>query len=516
MTTRAPDGRFLIGIDFGTQSVRALLADLTGRTLACASRPTPTCHPAPGQGEYEPEKLWQCVLAVLREVAVGVPAGGQVAGIACASVGESCVLIDAAGTPLANAMAWFDRRTEAVCAALAERVGAERLFAITGAPPDPTLTLCKLLWYRQVMPETFARARRCLNISQWIAFRLCGEVAADLALASRTLLLDVHARQWSGAMLELAGLDGALLPPLWPSGTMLGPVLAAVLAETGLPGHPVVGVGGHDHVCGGFAAGAARAGVLLDSMGTAEALFQTVGRAVLSEQAASQGFFQGAIGLAQPLYYVGAGINMCGGAIEWARGLLGGATDRETLIAEAAAVAPGSEGTCFLPHLNYSPPPHRDLAARGAFVGLTAGTGRAALFRSVLEGLALEGRLMVEAMAALPGVGAAEEIRMIGGGTKNGLLLRIKASVYGRPLTVIDEPEATALGAALLGGIAAGIWPDLAAALAALAQPRHVVEPDAAWTRFYDELFTSTYRGLYAALAPTSHALTRMTATHPA
>jgi len=516
MTTTGPDERFLVGLDLGTQSVRALLADLNGRTLACASRPTPTLHPAPGQGEYEPEGLWQCVLAVLREVAASVPEGGRVAGIACASIGESCVLIDAAGAPLANAITWFDRRTEPVGAALFQRVGAERLFRITGAPPDPTFTVCKLLWYRQVMPDTFARARRVLNIAQWIAFRLSGEMAADLALASRTMLLDVHARQWSAEMLELAGLDVALLPPLRPSGTVLGPVRAEVLAETGLPGRPVVGVGGHDHVCGGFAAGAARAGVLLDSLGTAEALFQTVGGALLTEQAASQGFFQGAIGLAQPLYYVGAGINSCGGSIEWARGLVGGGIERERLIAEAAAVAPGSDGTCFLPHLAYSPPPHRDLAARGAFVGLTTGTGRAALFRSVLEGVALEARLVVDAIAALPGVGTPDEIRLIGGSTKNRLLLRIKASVYGRPLTVIDQPEATALGAALLGGIAAGIWPDVQTALADLDQSRHVVEPDVAWTHFYAELFESAYRGLYAALAPTSHTLARMTVSHVA
>ncbi len=99
MTTTGSDERFLVGLDVGTQSVRALLADLNGRTLACAFRPTPTLHPAPGQGEYEPEELWQSVLAVLREVAAAVPQGGRVAGIACASIGESCVLIDAAGAP---------------------------------------------------------------------------------------------------------------------------------------------------------------------------------------------------------------------------------------------------------------------------------------------------------------------------------------------------------------------------------------------------------------------------------
>jgi len=189
---------------------------------------------------------------------------------------------------------------------------------------------------------------------------------------------------------------------------------------------------------------------------------------------------------------------------------------RDRLIAEAGATPVGALGTCFLPHLAYSTPPVVDVAARGAFVGLTAGTSRGAMFRAVLEGLAMEARFAVEAMAALPGAGAPSEIRAIGGNTKNPLLLRIKASVYGRPLTVIDEPEATALGAALLGGLAAGIWPDLPACLAAIAQRRSVVEPDAAWGRGYADLYDGIYRKLYPALAPISHDLTRFDAMHAA
>jgi xylulokinase len=293
-----------------------------------------------------------------------------------------------------------------------------------------------------------------------------------------------------------------------------------VLAETGLPGRPVVGVGGHDHVCGGFAAGAGRPGVLLDSLGTAEALFLTVDRPVLTGQNRHLGFWQGAIGLHRPFAYLGSGINSSGGAIEWFRHLLADPENavpaRDTLIAEAAAMPPGAHGTCFLPHLAYATPPNVDHASRGAFVGLTADTTRGAMFRAVLEGLALEARFAVDAMTALPGAGAPAEIRAIGGGTRNQLFLRIKASAFGRALTVVDEPEATALGAALLGGLAAGVWPDLDAAQAEIVQQRHVVEPDAAWMVRYAELFDGVYRGLYGALAPVSHALSRFDAAHAA
>ena len=516
MAIAGPEPPFLIGIDLGTQSIRALLADARGRTLACAARPTPTIQIGPGQAEYAPAALWDATLDALAELAHFVPPGGTIAGIACASMGEACVLMDANGEALGHAITWFDRRTEAEALAFERRIGPGRLFDITGLPADPTLTLCKLLWHRAHQPALFAQARMALNLAHWIAFRLCGEAACDETLASRTLCLDVARRCWSPDVLAVADMDPALLPPLRPSGSALGAVRADVLARTGLPGRPVVGVGGHDHVCGGFAAGAARPGVLLDSLGTAEALFLTVNQPVVTAANRHLGFWQGLVRLHRPFAYVGAGINSSGGTIEWFRNLLGGAGDRvpgrDALIAQAADQPPCSGGVAFLPHLAYGTPPHVDLASRGGFAGLTTATTRGAMFRAVLEGLAFEARQCVDAMTALPGAAPPAEIRVIGGGTRNPLFLRIKASVYGQPLTVINEPEATALGAALLGGIAAGLWPDLDAALDAIAQPTTTVEPDPAWTARYADFYESAYRGLYPALAPVSRALGRFQA----
>ncbi len=500
----------LIGLDCGTQHVRALLVDAHGRTQALASRPTPTIAVAPGQAEHDPEALWQAVLAVLAEVAGAAP-DTEIAGIACASFGETCVLLDEADRPLGRSIAWFDRRTEPDAATLAEQVGAARLFAVTGMPVDPTLTLCKLLWQRRTDPAGFARARRMLNLADYVAFRLSGTAATDRSLASRTLLLDIASGTWSQELAARTGIDPALLAPLRPSGTRLGPVRADVLAATGLRGRPVVGVGGHDHVVGGFAAGAARPGVLLDSIGTAEALLRTVAHPVLTEAARPLGFTQGIVALDRPFAYLGASINRAGGAIEWLCGLLGD-RPRAALIAHAEATPIGSRGTLFLPHLAYATAPVVDLGARGAFLGLTAATDPGALFRALLEGLAMEARFSVDAMSALPGAGPPEEIRVIGGGARNELLLRIKAAAYARPLTVIEAPEATALGAALLGGIACGLWPDLASALAAIAQPRRTIAPEREWVACYATLFGEIYRGAYSALAPLSHALTRFDA----
>ncbi len=498
----------LIGIDIGTQSLRGLLVDRRGRLRVLASRPTPTLRLGEGAAEHDPEALWRAMLDVLRELAPQVPEGREVAGIAAASFGESCVLLGDRGEALGNAMAWFDRRTEPDAAWLAGRIAPERLFGVTGLAPDPTYTLCKLLWTRRTAPDRFAAARRMLNIADWIAFRLSGEAATDFSLASRTSCLDLRNRRWSAEVLGALDLDLGLFPPLCASGTRLGPVRPDVLAETGLPGSPTVSVGAHDHVAGAFAAGALEDDAVLDSMGTAEAILTARREPVMTPDVVRQGYVQGAVERDRPLYYLGGTIYSSGGAIEWARGLFGGSLPHEALIAEAAGVVPGSNGVSFLPHLAYGAPPHAGVTARGAFLGLTAATGRGEMFRAVLEGLAMEARGVVEGMAVLAG-GMPERITVIGGNIRNPLLLEIKASAYARPMTIIAEPEATSLGAALMAGIAAGLWPDLRHALAEIERKRFVVDPRPEWIDQYDALFRTVHARLYAATEPIHAALAK-------
>ena len=241
-------------------------------------------------------------------------------------------------------------------------------------------------------------------------------------------------------------------------GTALGPVKPEVLAATGLAGTPIVGVGGHDHIVGAMACGLYRPGTLIDSMGTAEALILGSTRPVTDFATIRRGYLQAPIEPGR-MYWVGGSVFTSGGAMEWARALTGGA-DQATLIAEAKAVPPGSEGVVFIPHVgNGVSPPNPDLNARGAFLGLTVGTTRGALYRSVLEGLAMQSRMILDDMSRLPGVTPPTgSPRLTGGGSRNPVFMEIKANVFGRPITIVDEPESTALGAALLGGVAAGLY----------------------------------------------------------
>ena len=476
---------FLIGIDVGTQSVRALAFDARGDQVAQARRPTPENRIAPDRLEYDPEAMFTAVVECLGEVARAL-GGRPVAGIAVASIGESCVLVDEGGRPLAPSIVWHDTRTLDEAQMLRDSVGVERVFEITGLQLDHIFTLNKLMWMRKHWPDAVARTHKVLMIADWIAFRLSGVAATDPSLASRTLYLDLRHRKWSDALFDLAGFDASVLPPLKASGTALGPVRPDILAATGLAGTPVVGVGAHDHVCGAMAAGMDARGTMVDSLGTAEALILAVEQPSFDPMLPRLNLFQGAFEAHRSLFFVGAAVAYSGGAVEWLRGLVG-KPPHETLIAEGEAVRPGGEGLIFLPHMvgaTSSDPAH---PVRGAFIGLTDSTTRGALYRAVLEGLAMRSAFVADAMAGISGVPAPERIRLISGGARNPLLAAIKANTFGRPVTVVDAPEATALGAALLGGVAGGLWPDLDVALATLDRREHVVEPDEKLVSLYQD-----------------------------
>ncbi|MGH7121358.1 MAG: FGGY-family carbohydrate kinase [Acetobacteraceae bacterium] len=490
-----PSEHALVGIDAGTSGIRAVLIDAEAQPLATVERPMPWAKGGAGPVTLDPDLLWQETCAALQSLA-----RPGIVGIAAASFGESAVLIDRAGEPVAPAIAWFDRCTEGEMDGLVARHRAEALYAASGLPPDPTYQLPKLLWMRAHAPG-FSRAVRVLNVADWIALRLCGEAATDFSLASRTLALDLARGGWNDALLEAEGL--AHLPaPLLPSGTRIGTVSPRAAAESGLPPGAAVGVGAHDHIAGALAAGTIAPGILLDSLGTAEALLRTLPQPIADPAALAGGFAQGAIRVApgDSLNYALGAIPVSGGAVEWLRSATG-STAHATLIAEGSAVPAGSDGVVFVPHLAAAAAPEPDSAARGALLGLTPQTSRGVLYRAVLEGLAHQSRLIIDAMERLPGVTRAHEIRLIGGGVRNPLFLDIKADVIGRELAVMGEVQSAALGAALLAGIAAGVWPDIKTASSRTSQPAFHRVPGAN---------VPLYAARHAALASLHRSLSRI------
>jgi len=492
----------LIGADVGTTNIKVVAFDRSGRALKSASSPTPTRYPRPGRANYDPEELWASFTATLRRVTGGLESPGRVASIAVASVGEAAVPLDRDGEPTSDIIAWFDGRARPQAQRLERTVGQERLFGLTGLSLQPIFGLCKLLWLKENEPDAYSRTAKWLNVADYMAFRLCGVAATDLSLASRTLALDLQGRRWAEGLLEEVGISPEVFATLRESGSDLGPVIPAAARATGLPEGARVAAGGHDHVCGALALGVTERGTMLNSLGTAEAIFLPLSRPLEDPKVGDQGYTQGAHVAGQ--YYVFGGQYTSGASVEWMRKILDGA-DYETLISEAEEVPPGSLGAFFLPHLRLANPPYDDPAARGAFVGLSADVGRGALFRAMLEGLAYDSRNSLEPLLAHAGLDGLRAIHAIGGGTQNRLLMSIKATVMNQEITTSDIEEATSLGAALLGGIGAGIYPDIPSALEELRYEESTIKPTPEEVPFYEAAFRRVYANLYPTLRDLHH-----------
>ena len=499
----------LVGLDVGTTTVKALIFDTSGRTVAHASAPTPTHYPRPAWAYYRPEELWQTTAGVLRQAVDRVEDAGRIASVAVASIGETGIPLDAGGRPTYDAIAWFDRRTEPQVEWLEHTVGRDRLFALTGLSLQPIFGLCKILWLKERQPEAFARTVSWLNTADYIAYRLSGVPATDHSLASRTLAFDLHRREWAEDLLREVGISPSLFAPPVPSGTPLGPVLPDAARQTGLPETVRVAVGGHDHICGALAVGVTEPGAMLNSLGTAEAICMPMASPLSDPEIGRQGYTVCAHVVPDRTYILG-GLYTSGASIEWLREILGNDADYETLIAEATRVPPGSLGACFLPHLRLAGPPQDDPASRGAFVGLSTDVKRPALFRAVLEGLAYESRHTTEGILTHPGVEPLREICAIGGGIRNRLWMQIKATVLNRTIVQAEVAEATALGAAILGGLAAGVFSDIPSALSELRYPRTPIQPLSDQVDVYEACYQQVYRQIYPALRDLHHTVHRL------
>lgn len=489
----------LVGLDVGSTNIKAVVFDREGTIVARASRKTPTHFPQPGRAYFEPEELWGVTAEVLRDVTGQLADPQRIASVGIASIGETGVLIDAQGNPLTEAIAWYDNRSEAQGVRLAQQLGVERIYGSTGLMPQAIFSLCKILWIQENQPEAYAKAVKWLHVADFITWRLCGEMATDYSVASRTMAMNLAGLCWDEALIADAGIRPSLFAPLHRGGTRLANVTGAAAEATGLPRSAIVSVGGHDHLCGGLAVGAAAMGAMLDSIGTAEAVLLTLEKPLVGAQLAAEGYEQGAQ-VAGGYYGMGA-YRTAGICLDWFRKNLAGGADFATLTAEATAAPVGSLGVRFMPHMRLSHSPSNDPKSRGVFLGLSTDVTRGMMFRAILEGLCFETRNVLEPLLGYAGMARPNGVYVIGGVSRNPLFVQIKAAILKETLIVAGIEEETATGAALLGGIGAGIYADAAEASASLRFERIRVEPDPEQVEIYDRIFREVYQGIYGAVS---------------
>ena len=473
--------RALIGLDIGTSAVKALAVDEEdGAVLARHEVEYPLSTPRPGWAEQDPEDWWRATEQAM--AALGVD---EVAGIGLSGQMHGLVALDERDRVIRPAILWNDGRTGAECAEIEARVGLERLIALTGNRALTGFTAPKLLWLRAHEPEHYARIARIMLPKDYVRLRLCGEHAIDMADASGTLLLDVAGRRWSDEVLAALELDPAWLPRLLESPEVSGRT----------PDGVAVAAGAGDQAAGALGVGVDRPGPLSIALGTSGVVFAALPAFAADPQARVHAFCH-----AVPGGWHAMGVMLsAAGSLRWLRDTAAPGSGFAELVAEAAAWEPGAEGVTFLPYLAGERTPHADPDARGAFTGLSLRHDRGALTRAVLEGVAYGLRDSFDLLREL-GV-APERGRVSGGGARSELWLRIVASVLELPLERPVVEEGAAYGAALLGGVASGTWPDTGAAVAACVRTRGEVEPEQAWIEPYAE-GRERFRAIYPALRP--------------
>jgi xylulokinase len=375
-----------------------------------------------------------------------------------------------------------------------------RCSSIAGNPSLTGFQAPKIRWLAEQEPDSYAHVAHVMLPKDYVRLRLTGERATDASDASGTLLLDLRTRDWSPEILDALEVPRAWLPNVFEGTQATGGLRPDVAADLGMPAGLPVAAGGGDNAAAAVGLGITRAGLVSVSIGTSGVVF-----AHRDTFAADRALRIHACCHAFPRAYHLMGVTLsAGAALDWWRRLLADGADFETISAEAETAPAGAGGLLFAPYLAGERTPHGDPDARGALVGLTADHGRPEMARAIMEGVAFSLREGLDAMRELDV--APEQIRAIGGGARSALWRQIQADVFGLPIHRTVADEGAAYGAALLAGVAAGIYADVGEATSVVRLRDDYATPDPVRARHYEELY-STYRGLYPALRSAMHAL---------
>jgi xylulokinase len=483
-----------LGIDVGSQSLKAVLLDEALRVVGRGGRPYPIDFPQPGWAEQHPDR-WEAALApaVAEALATAGRRREDVAAVGIAGQLDGSLPADADGRSLGPCLIWMDRRADADLGDLRRQRSPQFFRQRTGANLDGTHMAPKMRWQLDHWSAARAAARFHQPVTYMVE-RLTGEAVIDHGLASTTLVYDIGTRDFAADLLEAFALERRLLPRLDRSQAAAGRLTVAGGERIGLPAGVTVAVGTGDDFSTPLGGGIAEPGVIADVLGTAEVVGALTPRPLIDET----GLVETHCFVGTSLHYVENPGWVSGGALEWLRALLriDGFSAFDGLATDAP---PGSDGLIFLPALTGAMTPEWQAAARGCFYGLTPSHGTGHLTRAALEGTAYGLRDVADRLRAM-GI-AADRVRVLGGGAKSRLWAQIRADITGLPVERSAVTDSSAVGAAILAAVAVEHAPDVVSAASAATAVAETIEPQPQNRRVYDDMYRR-YRELFAALKP--------------
>lgn len=491
---------YFLGLDVSTTGSKALLMGEDGAVVSVASSPHTLQTPRPLWSEQDPREWWQAVCISVRSALKQAKVNpGAIAAIGLTGQMHGLVLLDHAGEVLRPAILWNDQRTQAQCDEIHRRIGRAKFIQITGNLALPGFTAPKILWVKDNEPELYAQVDHVLLPKDYVRYKLMGDFAMDKADGSGTVLFDLNARGWSDGILAALEIPRRWMPPLYEGPEITGHLTSAAAEATGLKAGTPIMAGGGDQSAQAVGVGAVTPGVIGLTVGTSGVVFAPTPSAMIEPQGRLHAFCHAVPGM----WHLMGVMLSAAGSLQWFRDTLAPGTSFEDLLEEAEAAPAGSEGLQFLPYLSGERTPYPDPFARGAFIGLTLRHGRRHLTRAVLEGVAF-GLKDNFTLIQDAGVGVIKQVRASGGGTRSQLWCQILASVLETEIITVGVSEGAAYGAAMLAGVGAGTWPDVATACTQVVKLTGITHPAVQQVEIYRKMYP-LFRELYPALRSTFH-----------
>ena len=487
----------VVGLDCSTSSTKAIAFDRNGKMTAFANEPIPLFSPQPNYYEQDARDWWRSAQKALKKITRQVDPE-RIAALAISNQRETFVPLDRDGNYLRPAIMWLDERCKDEVESVSTRIGKNKIHRITGKPPDYAPVVYRLAWMKKNEPALFKRIGMICDVHTFLVWKLTGSFKTSWASADPLGLFDLRDKRWSPIILKALELKVDQLPEAYCPGTILGRLSQDASKVTGLSTGTLVIAGGGDGQAAGLGSDVLTSRRAYLNLGTA------VVAGVYGAEYRTSKAFRTMISCSESGYYYECSLRAGTFAIDWLiRKVLKIDPTKQPdiyiqLEREAEQVSVGSDGLFHLPYMCGVMNPYWDINAKGAFVGLSSSHTRGHLYRAILEGIAFEQLLAINAVERTIGA-KVKDFVTIGGGATNSLWCHILADVTGRNICIPENTEASALGAAIAAAVGAGLYRTFRETAREMTRTKRIIKPDTHNHRKYKQVF-SHYERIFPAL----------------
>ncbi len=493
---------YLVGVDIGSTSIKSVIFDTHGAVVSLAKGKTPLVSKKNGESGIEtfwdPLQMWKSVSKALYDSVSALQRKNEIAGVAVSGFGSDGVPVDRKGECLYPFISWHDRKTVEQLKVLQKEMSASEVYSITGAKPWYLHTLLRLMWMKKHQAEIYFKTYKWLIVTDYINFKLCGEMATDFSEASTTLVLDQRTSNWSERILKQVGIERGLFPDPLQSGTVLGKVTQDASCATGLQeGTPVV-LGGHDNICSFLASRDPTVEIPVCITGTWESVMISSQNPLISKEGMGNNLVCEKSVITDE--YILWGAHQACSVFEWFKKTFyqnerSPVTD-DALFQKITESDEGSRGVFMLPHVLGSVSPDDDPQSRGVFIGISEKAGREDFLKALITGVNYQCRAIIDVLENARGF-RYDRIINIGGAAYSAFWMQNRADVIGRTVEVPDIKEATAFGVAILAGIGTGVYDGYRDALASRKIATARFRPDEKRLELHAEYYKNIFSELY-------------------